>query len=672
MAIDPAISLGFQPAQLGQQFNPGATVQAANNLMAFQQSMQAQKSANALRGILSQPGAVDGTGNPSDDAMKQIMAVDPGIGMKFKQNALVDQERQLRLGVLKTDAFAKKQDMMDEGYAPLLETYEESIKAGKTPEAALVEAQDGLTKANERLMQGGFLSEDEQRRLPTKFDPLQMRQYLASSQQVRDWRKDQLQERRLDATMQHQQDLDQRADDRVNRAGWQVMTDPTAKDKDGNPVQYRYNAGTGESTTLAGNEPYHPGGAAKVGVETKAPAAGSSVADNQSVEADIKKEHPDWSAGQIALEAKARIRSASAPNLPGDAPLTDEAINYAAEIYRKTGNMPSFGMSKYGASDRRRIINQAAGNARDAGSDAGGDLVTRAVITADKGALTKLTAQRAAITSFEETAVKNGDILVDLAQKVDKTGVPVVERWLRAGRKSIEGDVDVSKFDAQLQLYGTEVAKIMTNPNLTGVLSDSARREVQEFLPKGATYEQIKGLHELLKGDFGRRTDALNNEISSIRTEMGDAAGAGKKKADVETPAKADAPAKAAPSTKEIQTFGATPADMEAISQLPKGTRFRGADGKTYETHTDPKPKSAAQPPEGGHPIPADRAGDKDGTTYNNGQWVKRGGYVVPNTAAAPAKDDPLAAARAAIAAGADREKVIARLKQNKIDPGNL
>ena len=73
-------------------------------------------------------------------------------------------------------------------------------------------------------------------------------------------------------------------------------------------------------------------------------------------------------------------------------------------------------------------------------------------VKANSTALTKLVAQKSAITAFEQTAVKNGQVLLDLADKVDQTGVPVIETWLRAGRRGKPAIRLVAQFNTQMQL----------------------------------------------------------------------------------------------------------------------------------------------------------------------------------------------------------------------------
>ena len=56
----------------------------------------------------------------------------------------------------------------------------------------------------------------------------------------------------------------------ASEAGWQILNDPSKKDAQGNPTQYRYNTRTGEATTLD-MQPYSPGGAQKLGTSSQGP-----------------------------------------------------------------------------------------------------------------------------------------------------------------------------------------------------------------------------------------------------------------------------------------------------------------------------------------------------------------------------------------------------------------
>lgn len=144
----------------------------------------------------------------------------------------------------------------------------------------------------------------------------------------------------------------------------------------------------------------------------------------------------------------------------------------------------------------------------------------RAGFKADTTSLNKITPQYDAITAFEKTAIRNGKILIELANKVDTTGVPVAERWIRAGRKEIGGDPDVAKFHAQMGLYRAEAARILTQPNLSGVLTDTARKEMEEVISNKASAEQVRETVNLLERDFLNRKETLEEQISAIRARM--------------------------------------------------------------------------------------------------------------------------------------------------------
>jgi hypothetical protein len=141
---------------------------------------------------------------------------------------------------------------------------------------------------------------------------------------------------------------------------------------------------------------------------------------------------------------------------------------------------------------------------------------------AASGTLTKLVTQRGLVGSFEKLAVKNGRSLVALAKKLDDTGMPVIDRWLRAGRQAVAGDADVSEFNAQMLTFRTEAARILMNPNLTGPLTDAARHEVEEVLPQASNPEQIERVFNRLQTDFANRNEALDESIVDTRRSLKD------------------------------------------------------------------------------------------------------------------------------------------------------
>ncbi len=214
-----------------------------------------------------------------------------------------------------------------------------------------------------------------------------------------------------------------------------------------------------------------------------------------------------------------------------NAPLPQEAVSYLAKQFRRTGVMPGMGYGKQGSAQRKQIYMEAAREAAEEGVTPGDDVASRAYIKSEAAALTNAVKQQEAIKAFEQTATANGKVALDLVDKVDSTGSPVLERWIRGGKVAIAGDPDVTAFNTQIATYTAEVAKILSNPNLTGVLSDSAREEAQQLVNKNFTAEQLHRVIPLLEQDFGRRQKSLDDEVKQIRgniKEVADGPGASK------------------------------------------------------------------------------------------------------------------------------------------------
>lgn len=194
--------------------------------------------------------------------------------------------------------------------------------------------------------------------------------------------------------------------------------------------------------------------------------------------------------------------------------LSDEALSMAASVYLKTGQLPAMGMGA--ASARSKILQRAAelGKGQDVASN-------MATFAADKGSLTNIQKSRDAITSFEQTAYKNADLMLELAQKLTDTNSPWLNRPIRAIQASGGGDTNVRNFEAARRVFANEVAKITSNPNMVGILSDEARKEIDQILSPDSTIPQIAGLVKTLKRDMANRRSSLDFTIKEIKSRIG-------------------------------------------------------------------------------------------------------------------------------------------------------
>ncbi len=203
------------------------------------------------------------------------------------------------------------------------------------------------------------------------------------------------------------------------------------------------------------------------------------------------------------------------PQMPG-INLTPEAVQFWGQAAAQGIPLPSMGMGPAGASARQQIINAAPGLA------GGGSLSgNRAVQRADTTSLGAMTKMRDAVVAFENTANANLDIFQNTAKAVIDSGSPWINQPLRSINRNGLGSTDLAAFDAARQVALTEISKVVNNPNLTGQLSDSARREVTGLIPENATLKQIYRVVGILRQDMANRRKYLDEGVKGIQGRMG-------------------------------------------------------------------------------------------------------------------------------------------------------
>lgn len=124
----------------------------------------------------------------------------------------------------------------------------------------------------------------------------------------------------------------------------------------------------------------------------------------------------------------------------------------------------------------------------------------------------QLIKQRNMLTSFENLQKFNGVRLLELIDKVDDTGIPLVEAFTRPA-KAWAGDVDAAEFKSVLNAYQTEAARLLTQPNLVGQLSDTARQEMQHVVSGAATAAQLKRVINRINLEVDMRATSIDEKI---------------------------------------------------------------------------------------------------------------------------------------------------------------
>jgi hypothetical protein len=202
--------------------------------------------------------------------------------------------------------------------------------------------------------------------------------------------------------------------------------------------------------------------------------------------------------------------------------LTPQSLDIVARRYLQDGTLPPMGNGAQGSQARSRIINRASEIDPDAAVAA--NAANYRALSASQTALQK---NQTAVAQFENTARKNLQQFIATAKKVRDTGSPWINRGLRSIDRTALGSVDQAAYDAARQVAFTEIARVVSNPSLAGVLSDSARQEMEKIMAGDATLAQTLRAAEILTQDMDNRKTAIAEEMASIKEQLRDASKVG-------------------------------------------------------------------------------------------------------------------------------------------------
>ncbi len=91
---------------------------------------------------------------------------------------------------------------------------------------------------------------------------------------------------------------------------------------------------------------------------------------------------------------------------------------------------------------------------------------------------------------------------------------------MRAVDAGALGSGDLAAFNAARNVALTEIGRVLSSPNLTGVLTNEARQGVSELIGPNATLAQIYSAANILQQDMENRKTGLDDEISTIKDQL--------------------------------------------------------------------------------------------------------------------------------------------------------
>jgi hypothetical protein len=242
--------------------------------------------------------------------------------------------------------------------------------------------------------------------------------------------------------------------------------------------------------------------------------------------------------GQNLVDARKREELTGA-----ESQFTPEAISNAAARYNIDGTLPPMGMGKAGTMGRSAILNKAAELAAESGVSADDQRIAQIGNKANSAALSKIQQNQTMVGAFEKNFNRNADIALEYSSKVDRTGVPIVNKWVNAGKRSVAGDPELAAFDASVKAVSNEYAKIISGSMGNTATAEGEIKKIEALLNAAQTPAQVASVITLMKRETANRMTGFEEEKTALRESM-------------RTGKPADAAQKPAPSANPVPKTG--------------------------------------------------------------------------------------------------------------------
>jgi hypothetical protein len=203
-------------------------------------------------------------------------------------------------------------------------------------------------------------------------------------------------------------------------------------------------------------------------------------------------------------------------------------VDREAAKYNQTGELPGgFGMADF----RKVVMTRASELANEAGTSPNEQIQNKAVYGATKTALGGLVKQQTMINAFTDNFDRNAALVRTIGQDVDRTGVPVINRWFQAGKRSLTGDPALAKFDVGVKTLVNEFTRITTTASAGNTqMAEQEIAKVEKLLSTAQTPEQFEAALSFMESETQNRKGSLATAVDIKRQELSDLALPGSKR----------------------------------------------------------------------------------------------------------------------------------------------
>lgn len=199
--------------------------------------------------------------------------------------------------------------------------------------------------------------------------------------------------------------------------------------------------------------------------------------------------------------------------------LSPEDASLQADIaFKNGGKLPNFGMG--GMAARIQVAHALTQKLAAAGQGADALAVNGAAMKAGTEALGQLEKNQAVMGGFLKTLDNQLGLLSQYAGKIDNTGIPVIQRWINAGKTEVAGDSDVNSLNAIINTVNTEYNRAMNTVTGGGALADAGVQRNQQNLTSAKSPEQIMGWISAVKQESENRKSGFADQDTAIKSQL--------------------------------------------------------------------------------------------------------------------------------------------------------
>lgn len=181
----------------------------------------------------------------------------------------------------------------------------------------------------------------------------------------------------------------------------------------------------------------------------------------------------------------------------------------AAYRYKTDGTLPpNMGRGQQGAVESRKLRAIASALDDQSGESPEDARIRQLALKGDVSAINKMRQREVAVGANVKNFDFNADQVMQLSGQVDRTGVPIVNAWMNAGRRAVTGNPQLAAFDTALKTTVNEFAQIVSGTT-SGATTEGEKKKAEALLNAQQTAEGVAAVINQMRVESKNRMSSF-------------------------------------------------------------------------------------------------------------------------------------------------------------------